>query len=69
VIRLANEIAVQFAHKPHDAAVESIAKHINSFWDPRMRGTLAELAPTHRGELDDLAYDALPSIRQTPPPG
>jgi formate dehydrogenase subunit delta len=63
VIRLANEITVQFAHKPHDAAVEAIARHMNSFWDPRMREQLVELAPGHRGDLEELVYDVIPKLR------
>ena len=63
VIRLANEITVQFAHKPHDAAVEAIARHINSFWEPRMRRELSELAPRHRGDLDEIVYDVIPRLR------
>ena len=63
VIRLANEITVQFAHKPHDAAVEAIARHMNSFWDPRMRQQLVDLAPGHRGDLEELVYDVIPKLR------
>ena len=63
VIRLANEITVQFAHKPHDAAVEAIARHMNSFWDPRMRQNLVDLADQHRGDLEELVYDVIPRLR------
>ena len=63
VIRLANEITVQFAHKPHDSAVEAIARHMNSFWDPRMRRELSELAPQHRADLEELVYDVIPKLR------
>jgi formate dehydrogenase subunit delta len=63
VIRLANEITVQFQHKPHDAAVEAIARHMNSFWDPRMRQNLVDLADQHRGDLEELVYDVIPKLR------
>ena len=63
VIRLANEIAVQFEHKPHDEAVEAIARHINSFWDPRMRRELIELAPQHRGDLEPVMADVIPRLQ------
>jgi formate dehydrogenase subunit delta len=63
VIRLANEITVQFAHKPHDAAVEAIARHMNSFWEPRMRRQLVDIADQHRGELEEAVYDVIPKLR------
>lgn len=39
-LRLANDIAVQFTHRPFEEAAESVAAHIRRFWDPRMRGQL-----------------------------
>jgi hypothetical protein len=63
VIRLANEIAIQFEHKPHDAAVAAIAQHINSFWEPRMRRQLLDLADAHRGDLDEIVFDVIPLVR------
>jgi formate dehydrogenase subunit delta len=63
VIRLANEITVQFAHKPHDAAVEAIARHVNSFWEPRMRQQLVDIADQHRGDLEEIVYDVIPKLR------
>jgi formate dehydrogenase subunit delta len=63
VIRLSNEISAQFANKPHDAAVEAIARHMNSFWDPRMRQQLVEIAPQHRGDLEEVVYDVIPKLR------
>ena len=66
VIRLANDIAAQFEHRPHDAAVEAIARHINLFWDPRMRHELAEIADAHRGDLHDIVLDVIPHLHQDP---
>jgi formate dehydrogenase subunit delta len=63
VIRLSNEISIQFAHKSHDEAVDAIAVHMNSFWDPRMRSQLVELAPLHRGDLDEIVFDVIPKLR------
>lgn len=62
VIRMANDIAAQFPHKEHDAAVEAIARHINTFWEPRMRDELAELAEAHRGELREIVFDVIPLL-------
>ncbi|CUR59235.1 conserved hypothetical protein [metagenome] len=40
VVRMANDIARQFAHlAPEDAAV-AVAGHLRLFWDPRMRREL-----------------------------
>jgi formate dehydrogenase subunit delta len=44
VARLANDIAAQFAYLPVDAAAKEIAAVIKSFWEPRMRAELSELA-------------------------
>lgn len=57
-VRLANEIAVQFRHRPHDTAALEIASHIRSFWDPRMRRELLHHATTAPETLDPLAVAA-----------
>ena len=62
--RLANEIAIQFAHRPHDEAVAEIAKHIRSFWDPRMRRLLLEYVDAGGADLDPLAAAAAEQLRQ-----
>jgi formate dehydrogenase subunit delta len=63
VVRLANDIARQFEHKPHDVAVDAVARHINSFWDPRMRNELISIADAHRGDLHAVALDAVSHVR------
>jgi formate dehydrogenase subunit delta len=62
--RLANEIAIQFAHRPHDEAVAEIAKHMRSFWDPRMRRLLLEHVDAGGADLDPLAAAAAERLRQ-----
>jgi formate dehydrogenase subunit delta len=57
-VRLANEIAVQFRHRPPDDAAEAIAAHIRTFWDPRMRSDLLRRVETEAGEFDPLALAA-----------
>jgi formate dehydrogenase subunit delta len=44
VARLANDISAQFPHLPVDVAAKEVAAVIRSFWEPRMRAELAELA-------------------------
>jgi formate dehydrogenase subunit delta len=56
--RMGNDIARQFAHLPAAAAAESIARHIETFWDPRMRRDLEALAAAHDDSLDPLLVDA-----------
>lgn len=57
-VRLANEIAVQFHAHPPDVAAESIAAHLRSFWDPRMRTQLVDHVASGAAGLDPLAVDA-----------
>lgn len=56
--RMGNDIARQFTHLPAAEAAEAIARHIESFWDPRMRRTLEALAAAHDDSLDPLLVDA-----------
>ena len=56
--RMGNDIARQFAHLPGPEAAEAIARHIESFWDPRMRRTLEALVAEHDDTLDPLLVQA-----------
>ncbi|MDO9495489.1 MAG: formate dehydrogenase subunit delta [Nocardioides sp.] len=56
--RMGNDIARHFAHLPAPQAVEAVARHIETFWDPRMRRTLEALAAAHDDSLDPLLVDA-----------
>ena len=62
---MANDIAAQFAYKPHDAAVASIAGHIKMFWDPRMRRQLDECARAEHVDFTPLALDAAREVGRT----
>jgi formate dehydrogenase subunit delta len=48
LVYMANQIASFFASQPADAAT-GVAKHINDFWEPRMRRQFFEIAEA--GEL------------------
>jgi formate dehydrogenase subunit delta len=65
VVRLANDIAAQFAYKSHDDAVASIAGHIKLFWDPRMRRQLDEYARAEHVDFTPLALDAAHEVGRT----
>lgn len=58
-VRLANDIAVQFHHRPADEAARAIANHIRMFWDPRMRTELFTRAETDTADLDPLVIAAV----------
>ena len=56
--RMGNDIARQFAHLPAAQAAEAVARHIETFWDPRMRRTLEALAAAHDDSLDPILVGA-----------
>jgi formate dehydrogenase subunit delta len=56
--RMGNDIARQFAHLPAAEAAKAIARHIETFWDPRMRRGLEALVAAHDDTLDPLLVDA-----------
>ncbi len=56
--RMGNDIARQFAHLSSDEAAEAIARHIETFWDPRMRRGLEALVAEGSDDLDPLLVDA-----------
>lgn len=62
-VRLANEIAIQFAHlAPADGAAR-IAKHIHDFWEPRMVRALLAYVDAGGEDLDPLAIAATVQLR------
>jgi formate dehydrogenase subunit delta len=63
-VRMANDIAAQFAYLEHDKAVAGIAAHLNQFWEPRMRDQLLDHVATGGEGLDALVVDAAPRLRR-----
>jgi formate dehydrogenase subunit delta len=57
--RMANQIAAFFEAYPRAEALEGIAKHIQSFWDPRMRKRLAEQIAMGGEDLSPLVIAAI----------
>lgn len=57
-VRLANDIAAQFHSYPSDVAAESVAAHLRSFWDPRMRTQLLAHVAAGGQDLDPLVVAA-----------
>jgi formate dehydrogenase subunit delta len=62
LVMMANQIAAFFAAQGEARAVPQIAKHIKSFWDPRMRaGIRAHVADGGTG-LNKLARAAVETL-------
>jgi formate dehydrogenase subunit delta len=55
VLRMADEIAVQFDRRPIAEAATEIAAHIRTFWEPRMRRALLAAI--------DTGVDTAPAVR------
>lgn len=58
VVQLAQDIARNLAHLPHDEAVAAIANHLRSFWDPRMRTQLKTIVEVDPSIVDPLVREA-----------
>jgi formate dehydrogenase subunit delta len=56
-IRMANDIAAQFHHRPPAEAAEEVAHHIQLFWEERMRADL--LARIADGVEEDDGIDPI----------
>lgn len=63
-VRLANEIAIQFAHLPFDDGTARVAKHIHDFWEPRMLRALLAHVDAGGDDLDPLAAAAAARLRR-----
>ena len=61
--RMGNDIARQFAHLPDDDAAEAVARHIETFWDPRMRDRLRALLVAGDDTLDPVLVAAARRVR------
>ncbi|WP_232664891.1 formate dehydrogenase subunit delta [Pseudonocardia sp. TRM90224] len=62
-VRLANDIAVQFAHRPVEEAASEIAGHVRAFWDPRMRRDLYAFVERGDEGLEPAAVRAVEILR------
>lgn len=64
LVYMANQIATFFASKPHDEGVAGVAKHINDFWDPRMRRQFFEMIDAGGDGMKPLVIEASAKIRR-----
>jgi formate dehydrogenase subunit delta len=59
---MGNDIARQFAHLPDDRATAAIARHLRTFWDPRMREALRKAVAAGDEDIDPLLRDAAATL-------
>ena len=62
-VRLANEIARQFAHRAPADAATAIATHMKTVWDPRMKAKLVAHLDAGGEDLDPIAALAAAQLR------
>lgn len=61
---MANQIARFFEAMPDGEAVDGVAKHINDFWEPRMRRHFFEIVDAGGAGLRPLVMKAAPKVRR-----
>lgn len=59
VVRMANQIARNFAALGDEAATQQTAEHISLFWDPRMKAAAFALDPDQFSPIARAAIDRL----------
>jgi formate dehydrogenase subunit delta len=62
-VRLANDVAVQFAHRPPEEAAVAVAGHLRTFWEPRMTAALLAHVDAGGAGLEPLAVRAAELLR------
>lgn len=62
-VRLANEIARQFEHRPPEAAATAVANHMRAVWDPRMKKALLAHLDAGGDDLSPIAALAAERLR------
>jgi formate dehydrogenase subunit delta len=67
ITHMANQIALFMESKPHAEGVESLASHINDFWEPRMRRQFFELIDRGGEGFRPLVIEASAKVRRPEP--
>lgn len=63
LVMMANQIAAFFAAQGEERAVPQIAKHIENFWDPRMRRKISAHVAAGGAGLNPLTRAALATLK------
>lgn len=64
LIRMANQIAENFAHHPAEQAAGEVANHLQLFWTMTMRSELEAWVDQGGEELHPLALEAVGRLRR-----
>jgi len=64
LVYMANQIATFFESQPGKSAAEGIARHINEFWEPRMRRQFFEIVEAGGSGLKPEVIEAASAIRR-----
>lgn len=67
LVYMANQIATYFASQPRQEQASGIAKHINDYWEPRMRRQFFQFVEAGGSGISPLVEEALPKIRRPAP--
>lgn len=62
LVRMVNQIALNFAYLPEEAAAERVAAHLRRFWAPAMLARLQELVACAPAGLEPIALRAIGSL-------
>ncbi len=66
LVRMANQIAAYFESYPKQEALDGIAMHIHSFWEPRMRNALKAYLDTGGEGLSPLFLESMDAYFKGP---
>lgn len=61
---MASQIATFFSSQPEEVQAAGVAKHINMYWEPRMRNQLFDLIDAGGEGLHPLVLTAAPLINR-----
>jgi formate dehydrogenase subunit delta len=64
IVRMANQIARNFAVKGENAAIIATAEHIRKYWEPRMKAQAFDMVDQNGSGLSDPAREALALLAQ-----
>ena len=59
----ANQIALFFSSYPHDEAVAGVTKHLQMYWEPRMKSQIKAYVAEGGSGLLELALEAVKQLR------
>ncbi len=59
LVRMSNQIAINFGHLPPDESAAAVAKHLRTFWAPSMQADLRGYLEAGGAGVDDVVVTAL----------